>query len=131
MKVRVRIAVGALALLMTAPTHVAGQSAAPPSSVIPPELQPYWARKPTGKDVGRVYPRAALMQGVAGQVIIKCMVKADGNLDACSVEHESPKGRGFGEAALRLQGRFQMASPPGGEPVGGATVTIPIAFSAN
>lgn len=90
---------------------------------------PEWVRRPTGQDMARVYPRPAMRRNLGGFGVIGCEVDGGGRLTNCVVKAEGPPGEGFGEAALKLQDRFRMkAKLPGGESVGGRTVTIPIRF---
>lgn len=90
---------------------------------------PVWTERPRNPE--RFYPREAFMQGVAGEVVLDCDVDASGRL-SCEVTSETPAGRGFGEAALRIarahvmrpamrngaptNGRYRMVVPfsPGG-----------------
>lgn len=60
---------------------------------------PVWTERPRNPE--RFYPREAFMQGVAGQVVLDCDVDVSGRL-TCVVTSETPEGRGFGEAALRI-----------------------------
>ncbi len=46
----------------------------------------------------------------------------------CKVLSEDPEGAGFGDAALKLAGLFQMQEFYGGNPTKGGAVTIPIRF---
>jgi protein TonB len=60
---------------------------------------------------------------------IKCTVTACGTLENCEVLSEDPPGYGFGEAALGMSKLFKMRpQTKGGQPVGGATVVIPLKF---
>ncbi|WGM40734.1 energy transducer TonB [Caulobacter sp. NIBR1757] len=107
---------------------------APPAPPAPPRnpvvTRPDWVRKPTGGDVARVYPKAALAAGQSGRVTLSCQVIADGTLRDCNVVMESPADMGFGEAAKSLSSQFRMRpTTADGQPVGGATVRIPLMFS--
>lgn len=98
----------------------------------PPPLiyeTPGWARRPSAVDIGRVYPRAALRQGVGGKAIIGCKVVANGTLSECAVVAEEPVGMGFGEATLALAPLFQMRPQANGRPVEGSRVRIPVIFT--
>lgn len=108
---------------------------APPAPPSPPPnpvvTRPDWVRKPTGGDVARVYPKAALAAGQSGRVTLSCQVNADGTIRDCKVVSENPADLGFGAAALSLTPSFRMRSTTGdGTPVGGASVRIPLSFTA-
>jgi hypothetical protein len=70
---------------------------------------PEWLGKPTGEDVARVYPLQAQRQNVEGRVVILCSVTGEGRLEVCTANAEAPLGFGFGQAALKLAPKFQMA----------------------
>lgn len=91
--------------------------------------QPNWVRKPTGRDIARVYPPEAQRRSLNGGAVITCSVLADGRLTACQASDEQPPGMGFGEATLKLAPIFQMSpTTKDGRPVAGGTVRIPIIF---
>jgi len=66
---------------------------------------PVWVSRPRNPE--RFYPREAFMQGLAGQVVLDCNVDVEGRL-TCVVASETPEGRGFGEAALRIASAHVM-----------------------
>lgn len=66
---------------------------------------PVWVSRPRNPE--RFYPREAFMQGLAGQVVLECDVDVEGRL-TCVVASETPAGRGFGEAALRIANAHVM-----------------------
>lgn len=85
------------------------QSAPAPAPMQPPDLSaasdpvtitdPVWVTRPRNPE--RFYPREAFMQDVAGEVVLDCDVDVEGRM-ACAVISETPPGRGFGDAALRI-----------------------------
>jgi len=88
-----------------------------------------WVRKPTGEDLGRVYPREARQKGIPGWAKMRCKVTAKGTLTDCETVAEFPELMGFGAAILRLAPKFEMPSKtPDGQSVEGASVEIPIRF---
>jgi protein TonB len=90
---------------------------------------PRWVRKPTGEDLGRVYPREAREKGIPGWAKMRCKVTAKGTLTGCETVEEYPQLMGFGAAALRLAPKFEMTSKsPDGQSVEGGSVEIPIRF---
>ncbi len=102
------------------------QAAPPRPSVI---TNPDWARKPSGEDMMRFYPKAAADSGVEGAATLHCEVAATGDLVGCRADSETPTGQGFAEAALALAPTFKMkAQTKDGVPVDGGKINIPIRF---
>lgn len=66
---------------------------------------PVWIERPRNPE--RFYPREAFMQGVGGEVVLDCEVDVAGRL-TCVVATETPAGRGFGDAALRIASAHVM-----------------------
>ena len=93
---------------------------------------PTWISKPTGAQMERAYPQRPLEAGLGGRVVIQCAVTVSGALTGCSVASETPQGRGFGSAALRLSKYFRMSPRTvDGRPVEGAMVSVPITFAVS
>jgi TonB family protein len=105
--------------------------APPPSSADPARAiaHPGWVRRPAGGDIMNFYPPQALEAGIEGHSSMECTVTDDGALTACHVTSETPAGKGFGSAELRLASRFRM-KPQGadGKPTAGGKVTIPLSW---
>jgi protein TonB len=105
----------------------------PPPPPPPPHVavisNPDWTRKPTGDDLANYYPDRAQRMNVAGRATISCTVTVQGALTGCSVTSEDPADYGFGQAALKMAHLFKMKPQTAdGQPVGGASVTVPIRF---
>ncbi|MDB5439937.1 MAG: hypothetical protein JWM33_2364 [Caulobacteraceae bacterium] len=66
---------------------------------------------PTRAQMAAVYPPDAARDKIKGRVELACMVTATGTPHNCWPASESPAGRGFGEAAMKLVPsiRFQPA----------------------
>jgi len=100
----------------------------------PPEptvTRPVWIERPSGEDMARDYPKAAIQAGVYGaRVVVDCGVVAEGRLDNCLVRQETPARYGFGQATIQLARRFRMAANDlDGKPTAGGVVRIPIVFA--
>lgn len=103
----------------------AGALAAAPHVIVSPD----WVARPTGADLSELYPPEAARSGLSGRVLLACGVDAEGALQACSVERETPPGQGFGVAALAMATKFRMKPLSlDGAPVAGGHVRIPIVF---
>ena len=114
------------------PTAVTDTTAAPTQQETKPRLiaDPHWLRQPTADEFADAYPQRALDDGKIGAVSLSCTVTAKGDLTGCSVADETPRGWGFGAAALGLSKRFRMVPrTEDGQAVGGGTVRIPIRFA--
>ncbi|MBC7769707.1 MAG: TonB family protein [Phycisphaerales bacterium] len=75
-----------------------------------------------------LYPRAALQEGIGGNVLVDCAVMADGGV-ACSVLSEEPSGRGFGDAVLTMSESWRMPTmDESGAPTAGRRVRRAIEF---
>ena len=91
--------------------------------------QPDWAALPSADAVHTAFPPEARRRQVSGRAKIRCTVKIDGRLKDCVVVSETPPGWGFGGAASKMSGAFRMKPRmEDGEPVSGASVTIPVSF---
>ena len=91
---------------------------------------PDWVRRPSAELFARLFPQKAQRYGVSGRVEIGCSVAASGFLEECAVIDESPADFGFGAAALKMSGSFQMRPlTRNGVPISGAQVHIPIVFA--
>jgi len=76
------------------------------------------------------YPGKARGDGVSGEAEVKCSAGADGKV-GCEVLSEKPEGRGFGDAALKLQSRLALSPPPGGAKTTGRSVRTTVYFQPN
>jgi outer membrane biosynthesis protein TonB len=117
------------------PEEESASPAAPPeeestSPVAPPNsARPVWRAQPSRRDVERHYPADSLYDHVTGNVILQCLVRAEDGGLLCVVVSETPEGRGFGEAALKVAQSYR-AGPElqDGSPSAGARIRIMVAF---
>lgn len=90
---------------------------------------PIWTKKPTGEDIARAYPDAAMRGNLHGSVILTCTMTDAGPLAECEVEEGEAPGMGFGAAALELSKKFRARKvDTSGQPVAGRPVKLPIRF---
>jgi len=107
------------------------------SAIIPPPTpkerlirNPTWMRKPTGSEMEKIYPRRAMELEKSGGATLMCTVAASGSVGGCSVIDESPKGLGFGDAAVAAAKFFKLSPRTvDGDAVEGAKVRIPLVFN--
>ena len=104
-------------------------SAQPPADEPPVLSNPEWISRPTPTQLSSVFPQRALRKKVSGVTIIKCRVTATGTMTDCALQTERPADYGFGDAALKLAKYFVIKPHTrDGQPVAGATITIPVMF---
>lgn len=93
-------------------------------------VRPDWVRKPSGDQLMRAYPAAAIRTGATGAVTLNCAVRVDGTLTDCGVRSETPSGLGFGRAAMSLSRYFRMSPQSvNGQAVDGARVNVTTRFT--
>jgi protein TonB len=103
--------------------------AGPVMAQAPTPTEGAWKSAPTAQDLAKVYPPRAKAAKLGGTVTIQCALAVTGRLQACGVVGETPRGYGFGAAALSLADKFAMEPKiVQGRPVAGATVRIPVTF---
>lgn len=89
-----------------------------------------WVRRPNGQDINQYYPLAAAERELQGRAVIDCTVTETGTLSGCRVVEEFPTGVGFGDAALKMSARYELAlTTRRGAPVAGNGLRLPLRFS--
>ncbi|MDP2259386.1 MAG: energy transducer TonB [Caulobacter sp.] len=94
-------------------------------------VKPEWITLIDPKKIVALYPQAAADKGVVeGVGVADCLVAPDGRLTDCKPARESPEGLGFAASAVAVAS-FTVMNPwtPGGRPVAGARIKLPINFS--
>jgi TonB family protein len=118
--------VRALVVLAALAGAVAGGSPGRAAVVTHPD----WVRLPNADELAFAYPELARLLAIEGKAGLRCDVTAAGDLDHCVALDETPKGLGFGAAALTLAHTFHMRPKMvDGWPVTGGVVTIPLRFT--
>jgi TonB family protein len=104
----------------------------PPAQAGPPDLTGVrWMHRPTQRDFRNAYPRRAQFSGQQGHVTLACTATSGGGLE-CSVAEESPRGYGFGRAAMDLSRKFRLEpTTPDGRSVAGGQIEVPVEFRSN
>lgn len=98
-----------------------------------PIFDAQWLRLPVPDDVVRAYPARARTERIGERVLVemRCIITEAGRLEGCAIFNESLPGYGFGEAALKLAGRFEIKTTArDGSSLVGLPVTVPLAFDA-
>lgn len=119
------VAAAAVALMLVAPRAASAQAySLEQLSEIPKVKSASQARQV----IERAYPQQMAVAGVGGKVQVRFVVKADGSVDASSVEVVAASMKALGEAAAEAVRKIEFV--PGrkdGSPVA-AIVLMPITF---
>jgi protein TonB len=91
----------------------------------------YVIQAPSPADLAENYPRKAKEAHVTGRAVILCSADQRGDTRACALVDETPKGYGFGDAAMRMGSMFKVApQPPNQCQYAPMVVIIPIEWKA-
>jgi len=101
-----------------------------PSAVVAADSNADWVRKPDANTLTNAWPRQA-PGNIPAHVRLLCRALPTGDLSDCRVLDETPRGEGFGAAALGVSSTFKMKpATRDGSPVE-SSVIIPVAFAPN
>jgi TonB family protein len=119
-----RSAIVVLAVLLTAASASGAQTIKPVMVT-----QPNWITKPSVDAFSAAYPPMAMQLDLDGHATLTCVIDQAGRLQDCTVTEETPKGLGFGRAALSLTGGFLLhPATLDGRVVDRQQINIPIRF---
>lgn len=92
--------------------------------------RPRWRAVPSIDDLAAVIPPAAReAKAFQARVMMMCRVVAEGRVEGCAVESETPQDLGYAAAAMTLTPQFRLAVwTDEGLPTVGGTVRIPLRF---
>jgi TonB family protein len=91
-----------------------------------------WPEAPSFEQWIEAYPERARANPVDGVATLECEFIEGGRLDRCRVRDETPRGRGFGQAARAMAEHFRgPAMDQDGNETAGGTALINIAFPAD
>ena len=91
-------------------------------------LGPKVVATPNAEAIRAVYPEAAVAKHAGGGALLDCRITAAGAAEDCGVISASPPDVGFGEAALKLAGRFTFAAATGPAGPAPARLRFPVFF---
>jgi hypothetical protein len=77
-----------------------------------------------------LYPFEVRKRAISARVVLHCRIMADGSPEPCTVESETPKGLGFGKAAV-IAARTLLVSRQDidGNPTAGRTIEFPMVIN--
>ena len=110
------------------------QAAAPaevPATPLPPAfVAPGFERTPTEAEAVAAYPPEAEAERLSGEVRLRCGVTHLRQLNDCRVTAETPAGKGFGAAALKMAPYYRLKPTlSDGRPIaGGGTIELGVRF---
>jgi hypothetical protein len=105
-----------------------------PDAASPPEplgmADVRWAKGPSAEQLARVYPIAMQRRERPGEGAALCRIMADGRLEGCVADIETPKHSGFADATLQLTPYFQARpQTKAGEPTAGRQVRVVVRYN--
>jgi len=91
---------------------------------------PHWTATPTVGQMAGLLPKGPRRtEALTVRVMLDCAVVAEGHVDDCKVESETPSGQGYGETGVAMSKFFAMTIwTSEGLPTVGGRVRIPIRY---
>ncbi len=88
-----------------------------------------FSHTPSYSDILTDYPEKASSLEKEGTATVLCTISAQGRMEACAVEQETPAGWGFGKATVKFVHRAVVAPQArDGSPTAGARVRMKIVW---
>ena len=126
-----RIARWGLAAMLAAllvPGGVAAQAYSPDQLSEMPQVK---SASQAAQAIARAYPQSLQDSGVGGKVQVRFVVKADGSVDAGTVEVVAATIKALGDAAAKAVGKIQFVPGKKDGSAVAAVVVMPITFGAS
>lgn len=98
------------ALAFGLPTMAAASQTCAPRPTVSVAVSPFDLSYPPDKPE-RLYPQAARQAAISGHVTLECNA-ANGRLDQCAIDEETPSDRGFGASALKVAKTLEVRTGP-------------------
>lgn len=90
---------------------------------------PTWTTRPTDDDIAKALRQANTPAGAIGHTKMTCGIGPTGQMSGCQLTSETPAGKGYGEATLKLADHFKITTETQfGFSTVGWTITIPMNF---
>lgn len=90
---------------------------------LPSSAQVQWKTPPSLNDDS--IPLKAREEGLSGQATVSCTATAQGIIDNCHIENETPEGYGFGQAAITILQSGALHPSEDGEAIAAFRTRIP------
>jgi TonB family protein len=100
-------------ILMQAVSASPSPAEAPPS--VPYATRADYRQWPSAYDWYLATPNLVRGRGVGGRAVLRCKINDIGDLAGCKIVEETPKGLGFGKAAMALRTKTRMQPTPKGQ----------------
>jgi protein TonB len=113
-------AAGTAAIVALASSLIWAGGGATPQPTPPADA---WEKTPSADDLGKAAPPLGTRDAYTR---IRCDVRPDGGLRNCVIIEETPKGQGYGRAALKAARYFKMRPRAAGGRPAPRTVIVPI-----
>lgn len=102
------LALLALAAAEPQPSMSGGDGPPAPAPLKAEQLQ--WKSTPRGADFARLFPMRPMRADIEGAATVLCQIGSNHRLTHCVSQSETPEGYGFGDAATKFGGLFELAA---------------------